>query len=147
MRLPFERVARDPRVLAKIRGDYIRAFGLIPATPDAQIGEHEVISFLLFNLDELKSTPWISTRPPFPVSSPARRGIHPGSRCHRLTRVDKLRRLAPYGDVTAFQRLTRTYPRDRTKQVNRRDHNEQRRRCGFRCRNLEPNPSTRSGHF
>jgi hypothetical protein len=34
-------------------GDYLRAFGLIPATPEAQIGEREVISFLLFNADQL----------------------------------------------------------------------------------------------
>jgi hypothetical protein len=61
--------------------------------------------------------------------------------------VDNSHRLARYGDVPAFQRLTCTYPRDRTKQVDRRDHNEQRRRCGFRCRNLESNPSTRSGYF
>jgi hypothetical protein len=37
-----------------IRGaDYIQAFGLVATSPDAQIGEQEVTSFLLFNRDEL----------------------------------------------------------------------------------------------
>jgi hypothetical protein len=48
--------ARDRHILANgsIRGaDYIRAFGLVATSPAAQIGEQEVISFLLFNLDEL----------------------------------------------------------------------------------------------
>jgi hypothetical protein len=50
--------ARDPHVLANgsIRGaDYIRGFGVLATSPEAQIAGDEVISFLLFNLDELNS--------------------------------------------------------------------------------------------
>jgi hypothetical protein len=47
-----------PNVLANgsIRGaDYVRAFGIVAASPNAQVGEQEVISFLLFNLDGLNT--------------------------------------------------------------------------------------------
>jgi hypothetical protein len=43
---------RDPHVLAN---GSIRAFGIVAASPDAQVGEQEVISFLLFNLDGLNT--------------------------------------------------------------------------------------------
>lgn len=49
---------RDRHVLANgsIRGaDYIRAFGIVAEPPAVQVGEQEVISFLLFNVDELNT--------------------------------------------------------------------------------------------
>jgi hypothetical protein len=49
---------RDPHVLANgsIGGaGYVQAFGTVAASPDAQVGEQEVISFLRFNLDGLNT--------------------------------------------------------------------------------------------